>query len=212
MKVVQVSEHVWQLGGWMVFPMNVWLISGEDGVTLIDTGIGPMAGKIVKTIDALGKGPLKRILLTHCHSDHIGSIKGLLALNQVPVYANSIEIPYGEGRVAYPGRKKAQTLVEPDVVTPLVENAGKELFEIDGIIPFHTPGHTPGHTIYLHKQDSVLICGDLFTEKNGRLNRPMPMFTSDMEQAIESGKIIQKIRPKVVCISHGKIVKSGGWD
>lgn len=207
MKVVRVSEHVWQLGIWIFFPMHVWLVRGEGGVTLIDTGISPMTGKILKAVDSLGQGPLKRILLTHCHSDHVGSLKNILATKKVPVYANRIEIPYGEGKEVYPGRKKAQKLVEPGIITPLVESSSKELFEIDGIIPFHTPGHTPGHTIYLHKEDGVLLCGDLFTEKGGKLNRPMPSFTSDMAEAIKSGKIVHTLKPAVVCMSHGKLVK-----
>jgi len=74
MKMKQVSEHIWGLHAWMVFPITVWLVKEEDGVTLVDGGLQTMAGGIRSAMQTLGIGPLKRIVLTHGHSDHVGAI------------------------------------------------------------------------------------------------------------------------------------------
>src|SRR3954451_15735195 len=60
--------------------ISVLLLEGSDGWTLVDTGLGNSAGPIREALAALGGNPdeLRRIYLTHHHSDHIGSLPGLL--------------------------------------------------------------------------------------------------------------------------------------
>lgn len=43
MKIERVSEHIWALKTWMLFPVRVWIVAEEDGVTLVDAGVGSMA-------------------------------------------------------------------------------------------------------------------------------------------------------------------------
>ncbi|TVR58835.1 MAG: MBL fold metallo-hydrolase [Spirochaetaceae bacterium] len=66
------------------------------------------------------------IVLTHGHSDHVGALSGILARNSVPVSIHESELAYAEGRVPYPGRKKAQQTLEPGVATAL-EMSGEEI-------------------------------------------------------------------------------------
>lgn len=101
MKVTQASKHIWSLNAWLVVPIRVWVVVEKDGVTLVDAGISPMAGGILKFIDRLQAGPLRRIVLTHGHPDHTGALKRILKSNPVPVYAHPIEIPYLEGEHPY---------------------------------------------------------------------------------------------------------------
>lgn len=201
MKIVQISEHVWRCSMWLVIPVGVWIVEDEEGLTLVDAGIPFMAGGLLKQIERLGK-PLKQIVLTHGHSDHVGSLKRILAKHPVPVYVHESEIGYMEGREPYPRRKKAEASVEPGIVQPL-----KMQSTITGLKPYATPGHSPGHVAYYHEQDGVLLAGDLFTSKRGQLNRPMPMFTADMKQAIQSGAIVGQLKPSIVSVCHGSDVQ-----
>ncbi|WP_242694856.1 MBL fold metallo-hydrolase [Pseudogracilibacillus auburnensis] len=73
-----------------------------------------MAKGILKFIEQLNAGSLKRIVLTHGHPDHVGAIKRILKVKTVPVFAHRIEIPYMEGDYPYPGRKKPQHLLKKD--------------------------------------------------------------------------------------------------
>jgi glyoxylase-like metal-dependent hydrolase (beta-lactamase superfamily II) len=208
MKAEQVSEHIWSIRSWLLLPCRVWLVQEEDGVTLVDAGMPFMAKGILSHLEQLKLGELKQIVLTHGHSDHVGSIKQILAHKNVPVYAHTIEIPYMEGELIYPRRKKAEKNVDKGLARPLPQNEQGVLESIGGLQPYLTPGHSPGHVVYVHEQDGVLLAGDLFTSRAGKLNRPMPMFTADMEEAVKSSAIVRQLRPTHLEVCHGKPVKN----
>ncbi|NRG44535.1 MBL fold metallo-hydrolase [Bacillus sp. CRN 9] len=203
MKVTKVSEHIWSIKAWMVIPVHVWLVKDEEGITLVDAGMNRMAGKISKVIKDLNAGPLKRVLLTHGHSDHTGAIKALAEEDEVPVYAHLEEIPYMVGERIYPRRKKLEFNVDKNIVKPLKTNDQGELSTIGGLTPYFTPGHSPGHVIYYHEMDQVVLAGDLFTSKKGKLKPPMPMFTADMAQAVRSSEIVSELNPIRLEVCHG---------
>lgn len=202
----QISEHIWSLKTWMVIPIHVWLVADEIGVTLVDAGISPMAKGILKNIERIQRGPLQTIVLTHGHSDHVGALNAILKENNVPVYAHQIEIPYMEGAIPYPRRKKAAQSVSKGISRALPVDEHGNLQKISGLIPYHTPGHSPGHVAYYHEEDQVLLAGDLFTSKKGQLQKPMAMFTADMKEAVNSSNIIEQLKPKRVEVCHGDAV------
>ncbi|WP_028550111.1 MBL fold metallo-hydrolase [Paenibacillus sp. UNC451MF] len=198
MKIVQISDHIWKCTTWIGFSISAWVVKSDEGLTLVDSGIPWMANGLQKCFKEL-QAPLRHIVLTHGHSDHVGGVKRIREQFPVPVYVHEMEIPYMEGQLPFPGRKKAEKLTEPGLVQPLDTN----VLSSAGLTAYHTPGHSPGHTVFYHEQDGVLLAGDLFTSKRGMLNRPMPMFTSDMKQAIESGAIVKQLSPKRVSVCHG---------
>ncbi|RDW18349.1 MBL fold metallo-hydrolase [Oceanobacillus arenosus] len=206
MKIKRVSEHIWSLKSWIPFPIHVWVVIDEDGLTLVDTGIPIMAQGIMKFMKQHAPLQLNQILLTHGHSDHVGSLKTILKDMDVPVYAHQIEIPYMEGEILYPRRKKIEKNVEKGIVQALQVGEQGDLFTISGLTPYLTPGHSPGHVVYYHNEDQVLLSGDLFTSRNGKLKKPMSMFTGDMEEAINSGLILRQLNPKQLEVCHGNTV------
>lgn len=206
MKVKKVSEHIWSVKTWMLIPIHVWLVADEEGLTLVDAGMPMMAKGILKYMNQLEAGPLRRILLTHGHSDHVGALKSILSETNVPIYAHEIEIPYMEGELIYPRRKKAEHNVAKGIVQPLQVDEQGGLKAIAGLTPYLTPGHSPGHVVYYHEQDQVLLAGDLFTSKKGKLHQPMSMFTADMAEAVRSSSIVEKLKPKRLEVCHGNPV------
>ncbi|MCJ8009348.1 MBL fold metallo-hydrolase [Lederbergia wuyishanensis] len=206
MKAKRVSEHIWSLNIWMLIPVHVWVVVDKGEVTLVDAGIPSMAKGIINFIEKLNMGSLTRILLTHGHQDHIGAIKPILNQNKVPVFAHQIEIPYMTGELAYPKRKKPEQNVAKEIIQPLPEDIAGNLMTIGGLTPYHTPGHSPGHVAYFHEKDQVLLAGDLFTSKKGKLHRPMSIFTPDMNEAVKSSAIIKYLKPKKVEVCHGYTV------
>jgi glyoxylase-like metal-dependent hydrolase (beta-lactamase superfamily II) len=62
--------------------INLWLIAGQDGWTLVDTGYGDEATRTLweRHLDrSLGGRPIARIIVTHYHPDHAGNAAWLAA-------------------------------------------------------------------------------------------------------------------------------------
>ncbi|MFO7254325.1 MAG: MBL fold metallo-hydrolase [Bacillota bacterium] len=208
MRLERVSEHIWSLTVWVLIPVRVWLVRDpEGGVTLVDAGLPFTARGILRAVERLHAGPLQRILLTHGHSDHVGALRRIVTQTPVPVYAHAIEIPYLEGALPYPRRKRPQALVPKGLVTPLEEGPDGGLRRVAGLKPYLTPGHAPGHVVYYHEQDQVLIGGDLAMSKKGQVRPPMAIFTGDMEEAIRSLQILRELEIQRLELCHADPVE-----
>ncbi|MDO8826697.1 hydroxyacylglutathione hydrolase [Methylophaga sp.] len=143
----------------------IWLIQSAQNhdVLIVDPGD---AGPVIKFVEKNDLQPAA-ILVTHHHSDHVGGIRRLDDLYDLPVFG--------------PQREHIKT-----VDTPLYAQADQLLhpsFPHFRIID--TPGHTPGHISYLIEDN--LFCGDtIFAGGCGRL------LGGTAEQLFESlGKIKQ---------------------
>jgi glyoxylase-like metal-dependent hydrolase (beta-lactamase superfamily II) len=76
MRVVQESESLFRLTRFGM--INCFLVREADGFTLIDAGLRGSAAAILGAASQLG-APIRRIVLTHAHIDHIGSLDSLMA-------------------------------------------------------------------------------------------------------------------------------------
>ena len=56
--------------------VNAYLVREDDGLTLVDTMLSGSAEGILAAAQALGT-PITRIVLTHAHGDHAGSLDAL---------------------------------------------------------------------------------------------------------------------------------------
>src|SRR3982074_1351015 len=74
MKVTASSDNLFQLN--RLGFVNCYLVREDDGFTLIDTTIGGQAEAIMQEASKLGL-PIVRIVLTHAHIDHVGSLDAL---------------------------------------------------------------------------------------------------------------------------------------
>ncbi len=76
MKVTAYSNNLFQLT--RLGFVNCYLVREDDGFTLIDTGMSGQAQQIIQAAQKLGL-PIVRIVLTHAHVDHVGSLDALHA-------------------------------------------------------------------------------------------------------------------------------------
>ena len=76
MKVTTHGAHLLKLT--RIGAVNCYLVREEDGLTLVDTGIGGSAEQILAAAADAG-APIVRIALTHAHGDHVGSVDALHA-------------------------------------------------------------------------------------------------------------------------------------
>jgi len=68
--------------------INLWLLEDDDGFTLVDCGYGDAATRALwerHFETRLASRPLRRIVATHCHPDHVGNAAWLAARAGAPV-------------------------------------------------------------------------------------------------------------------------------
>ena len=207
MRLRRVSEHIWQVHLWRLTSVNTWLVAGEDGLTVVDKGFAFMARDVLRAAQRIGAGPVVRVLLTHGHPDHAGGVPFLARELGVPVLAHRRELPYLAGERRYPRVVAFMQPKYPGLVTPLPETAGGSLRRLGDLTPWEAAGHTPGHVVYFHERDRVLLAGDLFKVRAGKLQQLGHLYSVDKHEATRSERVLRELRPVRVETSHG-----GGVD
>lgn len=205
LKFVQISKHIYRLTYETVVgipvKINTWYVVDGEDVYIIDTGMEEYAHIQLKAAKSLGAP--KSILLTHGHLDHINGAKYLRAELNIPIYSHKNELPFINGKIPYPNKVEKETTG----VEHQVEAFQDSVINTLPLDVYETPGHAPGHVIYHHKDDNVLITGDLFISDAKTLHPPIKKFTINMEENINSGRVIDDIKPSILSSSHGEDVK-----
>lgn len=179
-----VAEGVHLVGSGYV---NAYVVDGDQGVVLIDTGLPKKEGLVTKALAAIGRSgaDVAAIVLTHSHADHTGSAAALKALTGANVIASQIDTPAIQGQepipvppmLSGPLSVLGKLVPKPTPVTVdhmVAENDPPGL--PDDFTALDTPGHTPGHTSYLlERADGVLFVGDAAAaQKSGEVTRGFP--------------------------------------
>jgi len=202
--------------------VNAFLIAGDDGLTLVDSGLPRKKDRILSAVAGTGRQPadLKHILITHHHIDHMGSLGDLMEATGAKSYVHPLDSPIVRGDRPQPGPNPASLLGKfagpllarfgpaPTTAPVDVEVAdGEEMAIAGGIRALHTPGHTPGHLAFLLARDGgVLFAGDAAANVF-RLGMPIGMFTADRQQAKESVRKLAALEFEVACFGHGRALK-----
>lgn len=213
MKITAFGNHLFQLSH--LHFVNCYLVREDDGFTLIDTADSGQARAILQAAQQLGL-PIVRILLTHAHIDHVGSLDALNeALPGVPVGIGERDARFLHGdmsldasepqvklRGGYPVCKTQPTLLLHE---------GDRIGSLEVIA---TPGHTPGHVVFLDVRDRTLIAGDTFQTLGGvavsgtvKWLFPLPaMATWYKPFCLESARKLLALQPAVLAIGHGRLL------
>ncbi len=191
-----------ELPGVHVIPSysNAFVIDGDDGVTLIDTGLPNRHGAVIEVLKRIRRSieEVGVIALTHAHSDHTGGAAALASASQAKVIASPLDAPAirGQQPVAPPPVFERFSFLRPlfrfvpsadgvdvDRVVSEADSGGlpADLTVID------TPGHTPGHVSYLLDRDGgVLFVGDAAVAsrrgevRRGWMNASTPTFDASL--------------------------------
>lgn len=214
--------------------VNVYMVENtvqNEGWVLVDAGIPGSESKILQEAEErFGGHPPKAIVLTHGHFDHVGAVKDLAEGWGIPVYAHREELPYLRGEKSYPPGDPSvggglMALLSPlypnepinlgDIVQPLPDNG--DIPSMQGWRAIHTPGHTPGHISLFRESDAALIAGDAFITvkqesalavltQDEEIHGPPAYFTPDWNQAWESVRKLEALKPAFAYTGHGQVI------
>lgn len=170
---MKVCDHVYQLKiDFNVTPeveryVYVYIIEGNQGYYLIDSGVKGSDKKIKEAIHKIGKRRenINTILLTHSHPDHMGAVKAikseyhcaLLASGMEKCWIENIDIQYRDRPI--PG---FYNLVEGSSTVDQAVGDGDTICLDPGITVqvIGTPGHSSGSVSYYFEEMNVLFTGD----------------------------------------------------
>ncbi len=204
--------------------VNAFLIAGEDGVALIDSGLPNRKQTVLAALAQMGRQPqeLRHIVITHHHVDHTGNLAALAEATGARAYVHPLDAPIVRGERPAPGPNPGSILgkivgpivmrlpayrLQPAGVDQEVQD-GDELPVAGGLKAVHTPGHTAGHLSYvMHGHGGVLFAGDAAGNLFGRLGPPLGMYTEDMTQAKESIRKLAGLEFDSACFGHGGVLK-----
>jgi glyoxylase-like metal-dependent hydrolase (beta-lactamase superfamily II) len=186
---------------------RVYVLKDPDGLTLIDASISGMAGKILAQIAAAGHTArdVKRILITHAHPDHVGSLPALKQSTGAQVICSAEDRPVVEGRM--PVARRASGFRPPNTNiqgTPVDREVtdGDTIDALGGLQVVFTPGHSPGHLSFWQPQLGIAFIGDVLFHVFG-VRLPPGFLTVDMEQDKRSVRKLANLKPQIVCFGHG---------
>jgi cyclase len=151
---------------------NVTVHAGADGVLIVDTQFAQMSDKILAAIRGISKAPIRYIVDTHVHGDHVGGNESLRKAGATIAGGNVSgdirDAAQGAQILAHDNvlRKMAdpkRTPAVPAAAWPTSTFTGKDkklFFNGEGVHLIHEPAaHTDGDSIVFFRRSDVISTG-----------------------------------------------------
>jgi glyoxylase-like metal-dependent hydrolase (beta-lactamase superfamily II) len=178
MEAVKVGRHSYYVQGMsgaasaanQGFMSNAGFIVTRDGVVVFDAlGTPPLAEALIKQIRRITPAPIRRVIVSHYHADHIYGLQVFKAAGaEIWAHENSrryLDSPELESRLAqrreelFPWVDETTRVIPPDTLL-----AGDTDFEFGGVhfsVRYVGPAHSSEDLALYVREDRVLYAGDL---------------------------------------------------
>ena len=179
----------------------IYLIHFGGHAALVDAGCGRAQERLFKNIRdcAIDLEQIEYLLITHCHFDHTGGIRGIKERTLCKVVAHELEAPYLEqGDDMVTAAKWYGSSLEPVEVEMKLRGDEAEI-DLGGreIKAIHTPGHSPGSVVYTTESEGLKI---LFGQDvHGPLD---PSLLSHREDYVKSLNLLLSLEADILCEGH----------
>ncbi len=184
--------------------VNAVLLEDENGPVLIDTGMPDSAPKILAALEEKGLAPadVQKIIVTHKHIDHTGSLAALKRATGAPAAMHPVKTAPGlfSHLMAFMIRRMPADLEAAEVEEEVGE--GDRLPLAGGIEVLHTPGHSAGHiSLFMPRDGGILITGDA---ANHVMGLRMPPIFEDSAAGMASLRRLASMEFDKAIFFHGK--------
>jgi cyclase len=143
---------------------RIGVLTGPDGVFMVDAGYQPLTGKVVAAIRKLSSGPIRFLVDTHEHPDHTGGNPDFAKMGALIIARDEVReelakpLPAAVGDAASgtdPARLPALTL---GADAPLTIHFDGETIDL---IPLPA-AHTGGDLMIRFEKADVIMIGDIY--------------------------------------------------
>jgi cyclase len=207
-KVSKVAGTVYMLQG---TGGNIAALVGDDGIVLIDDESAPFADKIQAALRRITDKPVRFVINTHYHGDHIGGNAYFQKQATIIAHDNVRKRMESGGATGNGGSIHFEAKPQPKDALPVITYDRALTLYLNGedIRVLHFPaGHTDGESIIFFPKSNVVHMGDEFVthfpfvdvEAGGSLN--------GMIEAVEN--VIAQVPADVKVIpGHGQVSSLG---
>jgi glyoxylase-like metal-dependent hydrolase (beta-lactamase superfamily II) len=179
----------------------IYLIDFGPGLVMIDSGAGRSSRQIVRNIEMLGLNPadISRLILTHCHIDHIGSAPFFREKFRTKILIHDLDARALEtGDSIKTAVDWYDTTFPPTAIDQKLNGPGDAItIGEEELHWLHTPGHTPGSiSLYLDRDGKRILFGQ---DIHGPFHRA---FGSDIEAWKNSMRALLALEADILCEGH----------
>ena len=142
---------------------NIGVSVGDDGVFLIDDQFAPLTEKIIAAVATLSDQPIRFLLNTHYHGDHVGGNQNLGQAGVVIISNENVRTRLQAGFTN--GDLQRALTAEQKAGLPVITYADSIDLHLNGhdIHAFHVaPAHTDGDSFVVFRDANLIHTGDVF--------------------------------------------------
>ncbi len=157
---------------------NTTIQVGEEGIMVVDTQFAPLSGKLLAAIKAISDKPIRYVVNTHFHGDHIGGNEALSKAGRTRAGGNVV------GDIGSAATDTARIVAHENAANRIIKAAPGQaavpqgawptetffvrkkemLFNDEAVQMIHQPkAHTDGDLVVFFRRSDVIATGDLFT-------------------------------------------------